>query len=112
MKKNSFRYNESNPDDFEDVVDLETGAVVEEKKKPNKSIEYKEILEWSEKRRGKKFMPHLVTKQFKVFLLAGKYGISHSELKQRWMKLEEQKFWADNGFDWMNVLDSFNKKPK
>lgn len=42
MKKNSFKYNENKHQDFDDVIDLETGRVVEDKKTHK---HYKEVYE-------------------------------------------------------------------
>lgn len=111
MKKNSFRYNENNPDDFEDVVDIETGESVAEKKKLVLPV-YKELIEWAEARRRKKFFAGTYTKQYKAFKEAQKNNILPHQLKARWQEMEDDKWWQEKGFDWIQVVYSFSKKPK
>lgn len=114
MKKNrigSYREDESQ-DSHEEFVDIDTGEVVNEKKREPRLPSYKALIAFAVTRRKKDFMPHTIGKQFKALSLAKKYGITDDQLKNRWFKMEEDKFWGEKGFDWMNVLDSFNKKPR
>jgi len=109
MKKNSFNYNESkHSDSYEETIDLETGDKVREAFKVNKNIAYKKMIEWAEKRRGFVFMN--IPKQKKAFSQAVKYGIQPSSLYDRWEEYEKDKFWIGKGFDWMDVVVSFNKR--
>lgn len=107
MKKNSFKYNESNPSDFfEEVIDLDTGERA--RGSTSASPAFKQLLKWAEDRRGFKFLS--VPKQFKAFALARTNSIEPSRLQQRWKDMENDKFWLSRGFDWMDVVISFNKK--
>ncbi len=109
MKKNSFRYREDLPSDtFESVVDINTGQEVHTSE-PKVLPQYLDLLTWSEERRGYKFI-RPATKQFKAFKIARLNGIQPSDLKQRWGELENDSFWKEKGFDWMDVVMSFNKK--
>lgn len=114
MKKNKFgSYREDAPSDSgEDVVDLDTGEIVEEEKKKNVAPIYKELIRWAEERRRAKFMTGTMTKQFKAFKEARAFNLNPADLKKRWLDMEVEQFWQDKGFDWTTVVYSFNKKPK
>jgi hypothetical protein len=68
--------------------------------------EYEKALRWAESRRGFPFIYR--TKQYKALAEAIGAGISISRLKNRWIDLEGEE-WRD-GFDWISVLNSFDKK--
>ena len=111
MKTNSFgKYNENqSSDSFEDVVDLDTGEVVTEKK-ANLNVKYKEMIDWAEKRRGTPFLKESTLKMFKAFKMARGNNIDPKKLKDRWIEMENDNFYKVKGFDWMDVVLSFNKK--
>lgn len=113
MKKNSFKYNENNPSDaFDDAIDIDTGEAARSKSKEKVSDAYWEILHWAEDRRKKKFMAITVKKQFKAFKIARESGIMPHQLKARWREFEDDAFRQKIGWDWMDVVLSFNKKPQ
>lgn len=112
MKKNSFRYNENSGEDFEDVIDADSGEPQRVAKKVNASEIYWELLRWSEGRRKKKFLARSVPKQFVAFKEARTGGYLPHQLKRQWLDMESDKWWGEKGFDWMNVLEVLNKKPK
>ena len=108
MKNNSFRYNESNTSDFfEDVVDADSGEVVKDKR-TNATKSYREMLAWGENRRGAKFIN--ITKQFKAFSVAKGAGVGPDRLRERWCEFETDNFWSKKGFDWLDVVNSFDKR--
>lgn len=108
MKKNSFNYSEANSSDsYEDVIDSDSGEKVTTTKN-NKTKIYWELHDWSVDRRGFKFMN--IKKQFKAFQLARINEIKPNEMQNRWSDFEKDKFWKEKGFDWFDVVNSFNKK--
>lgn len=112
MKKNrmgSYR-EDSSADSHEEVVDFDTGETVKAKPRAGVLPIYKDLVEWSEKRRGFKFIS--VVKQYKAFKEAKTFGLGPADLKNRWLDLEADKFYAEKGFDWTTVVYSFNKKQK
>lgn len=62
---------------------------------------------WARKR-GRKFVN--VPKQIKAINGAFESGITQNELVSRWKDMENDKFWSEKGFDWMNVVNSFDRK--
>lgn len=68
-----------------------------------------EVLEWSVARRGTKFVN--VPKQMQAFGKMKKSDISIDRAKRRWLEMERDQFWKDKGFDWGNVVTSFDRKP-
>lgn len=68
-----------------------------------------ELLEWSVERRGGKFAN--VPKQMRALGTFKKLEISPQRVKNRWVEMERDSFWKEKGFDWQNVLNSFDKKP-
>lgn len=64
-------------------------------------------VEWARKR-GRKFVN--VPKQIKAINGAFDSGITQSELVSRWKEMENDEFWSEKGFDWMNVVNSFDRK--
>lgn len=72
---------------------------------------YDELIAWSERERGFPFLKTAKTKQYAAFKIAGENGIPHKALVERWEQMSTEKFWIEKGFDWMNVVTSFNTKP-
>lgn len=93
------------PDLLEESRDSKSPRVSGDKRKA-----YDELIAWSEKERGFKFPPTFRTKQYKAFKLANQNGITRAQLMERWEEMATEKFWQKNGYDWMNVFDSFSKK--
>ncbi len=106
QKKDMRNYNEENPYE-EKAIDLETG---EEVHLPVKGVgeSMKSLLSWAEERRGFKFVN--VIKQLAALKKARSAKIQPYHLKERWEELERDQFWAKRGFDWMDVVSSFNKR--
>lgn len=77
----------------------------------NKRKAYDELIAWAEHERGFPFLKTMRTKQYKAFQIANREGIKRERLIERWENMSADKFWRKNGFDWMNVVDSFNTKP-
>ena len=107
--KNSFKYNENqHTDAFEDTIDADTGEMTTNKKQPNFSKVYKSLTDWAEKRRGSKFVN--IPKQYKALSVMRSAGISQNEIMNRWAEMENDSYWSKNGFDFMNIATSFDKK--
>lgn len=112
MKKNrmgSYR-EDASEDSFEEVIDADTGQMVKGKERSGVLPAYKELVEWSQKRRGFNFVS--ILKQYKAFKEAKTFGLNPPDLKKRWLEMEEDKFYAEKGFDWTSVVYSFNRKNK
>jgi len=105
MKKNSFKYNESESNDFEDVIDLDSQEIVQEEKKENKMWE---LIKWAEDRKKSKFLNY--PKQLKAITKMKSSEITPSEIMNRWDDLEKVEYYKLNGFDFASVLNSFDKK--
>lgn len=69
---------------------------------------YEPLLKWAEEERGTKFVHR--TKQYKALGEARGVGVKSSELKERWLEMVGEEYWQKNGFDWTNVVASFNRK--
>ncbi len=112
MKKNRMgSYREDSPQDsYDESIDLDTGEAIKPKERAGVLPAYKELVEWSEKRRGFKFIS--IPKQYKAFKEAKTFGLMPSDLKNRWLDIEGDKFYTEKGFDWTTVVYSFNKKPR
>lgn len=76
----------------------------------DKKKAYDELIAWSEKERGFVFPPTFRTKQYKAFKLANQNGITRDQLMDRWNDMSTEKFWQKNGYDWLDVFNSFSKK--
>ncbi len=111
MKKNKIgKYNEaSSSDSYEEAIDIDSGEKISEPKSAGTDV-YWELLRWGEERRGSPFFKTSIKKQFKAFSLAKAEEIMPDRLQERWQKFEKDKFWIEKGFDWMDVVMSFNKK--
>lgn len=71
---------------------------------------YMELVQWAENRRGSPFLKQRISKQFKAFTIAQDNGITIEGMKGRWVDMERDKFWSVRGYDWMDVVNSFNRK--
>lgn len=69
---------------------------------------YEVLLRWAESERGSKFVHR--TKQYKALKEARTIGLKAADLKERWEEMANDKYWADKGYDWVNVVASFNRK--
>ncbi len=69
---------------------------------------YELLLRWAEQERGAKFVNRF--KQYKALKSARLIGLKAADLKERWEQMSNEKFWVENGFDWTNVVASFNRK--
>lgn len=101
---------EQPPQDNEHSVPVVQGTPGDSSSPPNLRKKYIEMVEWAEKRRGGKFLKQSLTKQFKAFKIAKDNEISPQDLKGRWVDFERDSFWGKKGFDWMDVVLSFNRK--
>lgn len=72
---------------------------------------YEPLVLWAEEERGAPFLATHRLKQYKALKIARENKIKSADLKERWQEMASDKFWASNGFDWLNVVNSFNKKP-
>jgi hypothetical protein len=100
-----------------EVVEVPDTDILEESeaKRPrvsgNKRKAYDELIAWSEKERGFPFLKTKRGKQYAAFRVANENGLTRDQLIERWEEMSTEKFWKQNGYDWMNVVDSFNTKP-
>lgn len=78
-------------------------------KKVNALISMKELISWAENRRGGSFMN--IKKQFKAMAMLRESKISIQRTKDRYCELERDEFWKKKGFDFMDVANSFDKRP-
>lgn len=76
----------------------------------NKRKAYDELIRWSEKDRGFPFLKSKITRQYRAFKLANDDGIIREQLVDRWNEMSLKPFWKREGYDWMNVYESFNRK--
>lgn len=104
------KYNESESSDSnEPSIDLDTRELSDPKKKDPKVMEkYNLMLAWAEKRRGFPFVAKV--KQYKAFKMAKESELSPAKLQDRWVEFESDSFRNKVGWDWMDVVTSFNKK--
>ncbi len=101
--------------DYETTVDQDGRPIdlidIQDDKRVFK-VKYKDMVDlllWAEKRRGQKFVNFK-----KQFLAMGKMAgvpIFPNQIKDRWCELEDDPYWQEKGFDFMNVASSFDKKP-
>jgi hypothetical protein len=92
----------------EKAIDLETGEVLTPApKKTTNSM--RTLLNWGIERRGSLFPTPM--KQFAAFKRAKTAKITPDRLMARWEEMERDKFWREKGFDWADVVNSFNKRP-
>lgn len=69
---------------------------------------YEILLRWAENERGSKFVHR--TKQYKALKEARAVNLKAQDLRDRWEEMANDKYWAERGFDWVNVVASFNRK--
>jgi DNA-binding transcriptional regulator YhcF (GntR family) len=97
----------------EDDMNVWNEELGEWQKPPEKTINpldtMKEVIAWAENRRGGKFMN--IKKQYKALALLRKAAISPNRTKDRYCELERDEFWKKKGFDFMDVCNSFDKRP-
>ncbi len=94
-----------------EVRESEEGAEVKKTGYTKAALEaYKKMVAWAEAERGFPFLKGDILKQYKAFKIAKDNGLKSGQLQERWLEMAEDKFWGEKGFDWMNVVASFNKK--
>jgi hypothetical protein len=71
---------------------------------------YDKLITWAENERGFPFLVGSRLKQYKAFTEAKANKLNVEQLTDRWQEMATDKFWSSNGFDWMDVVKSFNKK--
>lgn len=105
--KNTWKYNENkHGTDYEDVVDADSGTL---RKEGSGNSKMKELIDWATKRRGSPFIN--LTKQYKALGVCKRNKIGVSSIKERWQELEQDNFYQTNGFDFMSVVSTFDKRP-
>lgn len=67
-----------------------------------------DLVTWAEDRRGSPFTSR--PKQLKAIKMMKVAGIEPPQIKERWREMEEDKYWEEKGFDFMNVCNSFNRR--
>lgn len=72
---------------------------------------YFRLIKWAEGERGFPFLKGSITKQFAAFKEAKANGLKPSQMQERWGEMAGEPFWEEKGFDWMDVVKSFNKRP-
>jgi hypothetical protein len=107
MKKNSFKYNESESNSFEDEIDYSSGEKIEEPKSNQNDVMW-ELIKWAEDRKKSKFLNY--PKQLKAISKMKSALITPSEIMNRWDDLEKVEYYKINGFDFASILNSFDKK--
>lgn len=111
MKKNTLgKYREDQAaDSYETVIDSDTGESEKIPAKGSNSTLMKELIEWAESKRGGKFLNY--PKQLKALSNLRNARIPPGEIKNRWSMLSEDNFYQTKGMDFMDVYNSFDKKP-
>jgi len=95
------------------IKEVKVNSREEERETPerissNRRAAYESMLSWAEKERGSRFVNRI--KQYKALARAKSVGLGSIALKERWLQLAEDKFFAERGFDWTNVVNSFDRK--
>lgn len=92
------------------IVEVSSSEGEERASKPKDDYakHYEELCMWAEKRRGFKFVSRV--KQYAAWKKARTNGIGPERMKKRWIELEGQDFYIENGFDWATVISTFDKK--
>lgn len=78
------------------------------------SEEMRKLVKWAEDERGFPFLKGSSGwgKQLRALKLMKAAGITDvGRIKDRWREMAAEPFWKSRGFDFMNVLNSFNRKP-
>tara|TARA_R110000868_G_scaffold157343_2_gene384539 strand:+ start:513 stop:1235 length:723 start_codon:yes stop_codon:yes gene_type:complete len=73
-----------------------------------KKAGYEMLLQWAEKESGRKFVHR--PKQYAALKQAQAAGLKAQDLRDRWEEMENDKFWSEKGYDWTQVVASFNRK--
>ena len=108
-KKDMKKYNETvSSDSYETVIDADSGEITEDVPKNDVARLSKELVKWAQTRRKNFKFPN-IPKQLKAIRLMREAGITPVEIMQRWEEMENDKFWS-NGFDFMSICGSFDKK--
>ena len=103
------RYEADNNYEYEPTIDLDTGEESKQVVKSSVGEKYWELLKWAQDRRKMPFSS--VKKQFAAMkILREVFKVSMAQVKERWLDLEEDKFWQDK-LDFWTVVKSFDKKP-
>ncbi len=88
----------------------------QKKKKPNILSGYRELLSWAEEERSKKsgklfrFAQPLI--QFKWMKNIKEAGYEPDDVKEMWLKMQNNPFWVDRGFDFLEVSKELDKQSK
>lgn len=91
--------------------DTESEPSSKREKIPSQLLEaYKSMVRWAEGEREFPFLKSKMTKQYAALKEAKENNIKAAQLKERWQEFAGDKFWSEKGFDWTNVVASFNKK--
>lgn len=110
-KKSSFGGYDENTHSDDGLPSIGDEDVLPPAPQPNMTKAYQAMLRWAEERRGFGFGSGAnIKKQYKAFKMARDLGIEPGQLKERWGEMETDDFWSKAGFDWMNVVDSLQKR--
>lgn len=99
------------PDNIDELlpkVDSETNLPVQSRPKEKAGQSMLALLQWAARRRGGAFAVN--GKQFAAMKRMKQAGISPQEIKNRWLEMETDSFYADKGFDFATVAGSFDRK--
>jgi hypothetical protein len=114
-KKNAMRpnkmgaYNESlSSDSFEEMIDIDSRETVRDVPKTSDGKIMRDLIDWAETRRGSKFVNR--AKQLKALSNLKLAKKSPSEIRNRWIELEQDDFYRKTGFDFMSIANSFDRK--
>ena len=110
-EKTMQKYNESDPSDsYEPTIDAETRESTNPADPPKKNgkVSLLEVVRWAEKRRGRSFLN--MGKQFNALSIMKKAKMHPNAIANRWIEMESNYFWSTKGFDFRDVLNSFDKK--
>jgi len=102
MKLDERSFSDSN----ELQIDSETGDEIRATLKAKNSM--LKLLRWAEKRKGMPFAN--AGKQFKAMKMAKTAGYDSRDLALKWLEMEEDKYWRNKGFDFMNIINELDKK--
>lgn len=109
MKKNSFKYNESKHQDFEDVIDIDSGEMEEDpEEKTTQAIT--EIIEWAERVRQKQFFDKPTQRSF--IRKMKDMGLSPVDIKKTYNDLLHSEYWKtqDRLPDFKTVYSNLKNK--
>lgn len=109
----------SNSDNNSDINTAQSAEPIREesdettipKKAKGTTKVYDSFVRWAEEERGAPFLATHITRQYKALKIAQQNKIRSIDLKERWQEMAGDNFWASKGYDWMDVVNSFNRKP-